>query len=76
MTRPTRIARMVVDRSGGAPFGTPVFDLFTEAELRSAHDHLPEWVERVIDGIIFDGYHEEGDDDCLILFFDADALPR
>jgi hypothetical protein len=76
MARPARIARLVVDRKGGAPFGVPVFDLFTEAEFRAFHDHLPEWVERVIDGIIADGYFEEGDDDYLILFFDAAALPR
>ena len=67
---------MVVDRFGGAPFGTPVFDLFTEAEFRASHDHLPEWVDRVIDGIIADGYYEEGDKDYLILFFDATALPH
>jgi hypothetical protein len=76
MARPTRIVRMVVDRSGGAPFGAPTFDLFTEAEFRSFHADLPEWVERVIDGIIADGHFEEGDDDYLILFFDATALPR
>lgn len=74
MTRPARIARMVVDRSGGAPFGVPVFDLFSEAEFRSFHDHLPEWVERVIDAIEDSGHYEEGDEDYLILFFDATAL--
>jgi hypothetical protein len=67
---------MVVDRFGGAPFGAPAFDLFTEAEFRASHDHLPEWVDRVIDGIIADGYYEEGDKDYLILFFDTTALPR
>lgn len=76
MTRPARIVRMVVDRFGGAPFGIPAFDLFSEAEFRASHDHLPEWVDRVIDGIIADGYYEEGDKDYLILFFDATALPH
>jgi hypothetical protein len=63
---------MVVDRSGGKPG----FDVFTEAEFRAFHADLPEWVDRVIDGIILDGHYDEGDDDYLILFFDADALPR
>lgn len=76
MTRPGRIVRMVVDRAGGAPFGAPTFDLFTEAEFRSFHDHLPEWVDRVIDAIDDHGHYEEGDEDYLILFFDATALPR
>jgi hypothetical protein len=76
MARPARIARLVVDRLGGAPFGVPVIDLFSEAEFRASHDHLPEWVDRVIDGIIADGYYEEGDKDYLILFFDATALPH
>jgi hypothetical protein len=76
MARPTRIVRMVVDRTGGAPFGVPVFDLFSEAEFRSFHDHVEDWVERVIDAIEDAGYYEEGDEEYLILFFDATALER
>lgn len=77
MARPQRIVRLVVDRSGGnARHGQPGFDLFTEAEFRSFHEDLPEWVDRVLDAIDDHGHYEEGDEDYLILFFDANALPR
>jgi hypothetical protein len=72
VSRPARIARLVVDRAGGKP----VFDLFTAAELRAHYADLEDWVGRVIDAVALEGHHEEGDEDFLILFFDATDLPR
>jgi hypothetical protein len=64
---------MVVDRSGGKPG----FDVFSESELRGFYTDQPEgWADRVIDAIIADGHYDDGDEDFLILFFDADALPH
>jgi hypothetical protein len=73
MSRPTRIARLVADRVGGAVN----IDIFTEAEFRAFYaDGLVDWVDRVIEAVAGGfGHYEEGDEDYLILFFDANALP-
>ena len=66
MARPTRIARLVVDRVGGSLS----VDVFTEPELYIHYGDKALTV-RVINAITDFGHFEEADEEYLLLFFDA-----
>lgn len=72
--RPERIARIVIERAGGRP----EIGVFTEPELERFYegDAPAGWLSRVVDGIVARGHYDDSDEDFLVLFIDAAALPR